>query len=69
VLHALWLGHTAGIEGFASLSALLMTCFGARFGVLGVYVTGRSREKQANTTGQLPASAIGALVNAVIKRR
>jgi hypothetical protein len=46
-----------------------MTCFGARFGVLGVYVTGRSREKQANTTGQLPASAIGALVNAVIKRR
>jgi hypothetical protein len=69
VLHALWLGHAAGIEGFASLSALLMTYFGARFGVLGVYVTGRSREKQASATGQLPASLIGALVNAAVKKK
>jgi hypothetical protein len=69
VLHALWLGHAAGIEGFASLSALLMTYFGARFGVLGVYVTGRSREKQASATGQLPASLIGALVSAAVKKK
>ena len=69
VLHALWLGHAAGIEGFASLSALLMTYFGARFGVLGVYVTGRTREKQACTTGQLPTSLIGALVNAAVKKK
>jgi hypothetical protein len=45
LLHALWIGHEAGINGFANLSALLMTYFGARFGVLGVYVSGRSREK------------------------
>jgi len=69
VLHALWLGHAAGIEGFASLSALLMTYFGARFGVLGVYVTRRSREKQASATGQLPASVLGALVSAAVKKK
>jgi len=69
VLHALWVGHAAGIEGFASLSALLMTYFGARFGVLGVYVTGRSREKQASATGQLPASVLGALVSAAVKKK
>ena len=59
LLHALWIGHEAGINGFASLSALLMTYFGARFGVLGVYVTGRTREKQACATGELPPSLIG----------
>jgi hypothetical protein len=52
ILHALWTGHQAGINGFASLSALLMAYFAARFGVLGVYVTGRSREKQCLVTGQ-----------------
>ncbi len=54
ILHALWIGHEAGIGGFANLSALLMAYFGARFGVLGVYVTGRTREKQACATGELP---------------
>ena len=65
LLHALWLGHDAGIAGFANLSALLMAYFGARFGVLGVYVTGRTREKQAGVTGQLSPSLIGELVNAL----
>ena len=45
LLHALWIGHDAGINGFANLSALLMAYFGARFGVLGVYVTGRTQGK------------------------
>ena len=67
LLHALWTGHEAGIGGFANLSALLMTYFGARFGVLGVYVTGRTREKQAGATGQLPPSLIGELLKAVVK--
>ena len=35
LLHALWIGHDTGINGFASLSALFMAYFGARFGVLG----------------------------------
>ena len=69
LLHSLWIGHEAGINGFANLSALLMTYFGARFGVLGVYVTGRTREKQASATGELPPSLIGELVKALGKNK
>jgi hypothetical protein len=68
LLHALWLGHEAGINGFASLSAMLMTYFCARFGVLGVYVTGRTREKQANATGELSPTLIGEMVKALKKK-
>jgi hypothetical protein len=65
MLHALWIGHEAGINGFARLSALWMTYFGARFGVLGVYVSGRTREKQAGATGELPPAVIGQLIKAL----
>jgi hypothetical protein len=65
MLHALWMGHEAGINGFASLSALWMTYFGARFGVLGVYVSGRTREKQAAATGELPPTVIGQFIKAL----
>ena len=69
LLHSIWLGHEAGINGFANLSALLMTYFGARFGVLGVYVTGRTREKEANATGELSPSLIGELIKALGKNK
>jgi len=69
LLHALWAGHEAGISGFANLSALLMAYFGARFGVLGVYVTGRTREKQAGVTGELSPSLIGELVKVFAKSK
>jgi hypothetical protein len=68
LLHALWLGHEPGINGFANLSALLMTYFGARFGVLGVYVSGRTREKQTSSTGELSPSILSAIVKAVKKK-
>ncbi|HEX2216231.1 MAG TPA: 3TM-type holin [Xanthobacteraceae bacterium] len=69
LLRALWIGHDAGIAGFGSLSPLLMAYFGARFGVLGVYVTGRTREKQCAVTGEALPSVLGELVKAVTKRR
>jgi hypothetical protein len=69
VLHALWMGHDAGINGFANLSGLLMTYFAARFGVLGVYVSGRSREKQAWATGESVPGLVGQVVKAVIKKK
>lgn len=62
LLHELWAGHDAGINGFASLSGLLMTYFGARFGVLGVYVNGRTREKLA-----VAGDDISAIVAQVMK--
>jgi hypothetical protein len=69
LLHALWTGHDAGINGFANLTALFMAYFGARFGVLGVYVTGRTREKQTCSTGELPTSLIGELLKAVTNKK
>jgi hypothetical protein len=69
LLHALWFGHEAGINGFASLTSLLMAYFGARFGVLGVYVSGRSREKQACVTGQAEPSVVSQVVKALVKKK
>jgi phage terminase large subunit-like protein len=62
---AKWRHAEASINGFANLSALLMAYFGARFGVLGVYVSGRSREKQAGATGELPPTVLGQLLKAL----
>lgn len=49
-------------------SGLLMTYWGMRFGVLGVYVQGRSREKEAAITGQLAPTIIEQIVKAVRKK-
>ena len=69
LLHALWSGQEAGINGLANLSGLLMTYFGARFGVLGVYVSGRTREKQTAITGADAPSIIGTVLKAVTTKR
>ena len=68
VLHVLWTGFVPGINGFATLSGLLMAYFAARFGVLGVYVSGRSREKQAAVTGQPVPGVITQVVKAATRR-
>jgi hypothetical protein len=65
--HGLWTGKTEIINGLANLSGLIMTYMAARFGVLGVYVTGRSREKQASVTGQTVPSVIGEVMKRVVK--
>ena len=69
VLHALWIGHDTGINGFASLTALFVAYFGARFGGLGVYVTGRTREKQTSASGELPPSLLGELLKVVTNKK
>ena len=68
MLHALWAGHEPGINGFGSLSGLLMTYFGARFGVLGVYVSSRTREKLAGT-GEDVSSIAAQVVKALGKKK
>jgi hypothetical protein len=69
MLQALWRGHEVGINGFANLSGLLMAYFAARFGVLGVYVTGRTREKQTAATGEMAPSVVAELVKAIRGRK
>jgi hypothetical protein len=49
-------------------SGLLSVYWGARFGVLGVYVNGRSREKEAALTGQSAPTAIDTLVKAATRK-
>jgi hypothetical protein len=65
LLRALWIGHDTGINGFATLATLIIAYFGARFGVLGVYVTGRSREKQCAATGEAVPSIVAQVVKAM----
>jgi hypothetical protein len=69
LLHALWTGHDAGINGFSLLASLLMAYFGARFGVLGVYVTGRTREKQAQATGEVVPGIVDQVLTAMEKKK
>ena len=68
LLHVLWTGFVPGINGFATLSGLLMAYFAARFGVLGVYVSGRTREKQAAVTGQPVPGVVTQVVKAVARK-
>ena len=67
--HGLWDGKVEAINGLAELSGLLITYIAARFGVLGVYVSGRTREKQAALTGGVAPSLVGEVVKAIIRRR
>jgi hypothetical protein len=48
----------------AQNATLLMTYWGARFAVLGVYVNGRTREKTATITGQIVPTIIEQLAKA-----
>lgn len=69
LVHVLWTGNEVGINGFSSLSGLLIAYFGARFGVLGVYVGGRTREKQTCATGQLAPGLMAELTRALAGRK
>jgi hypothetical protein len=66
--HGLWTGRPEVINGFVNLSGLIITYLGARFGVLGVYVSGRTREKQAALTGDAVPSLVGEVIKAVMKK-
>lgn len=67
--HGLWTGAADIINGFASLSGLLIAYMGARFGVLGIYVAGRSFEKSKKGGSGEAGSLIGAVVKAVGKKK
>jgi hypothetical protein len=67
--HGLWNGRVEIINGLANLSGLVMTYMAARFGVLGIYVSSRGREKQAALTGEAVPSIVGEVVKAIAKRK
>ena len=65
IVRDLWGGDVGVLNAAAQATALLLGYWAMRFGVLGVYVQGRSREKEATITGQLAPSVIDQLVKAV----
>ena len=69
LFHALWNGEPQAINGFANLSGLIMAYMAARFGVLGVYVSGRSKEKRVAVTGQPAPSLIGQIAKMIASKK
>jgi hypothetical protein len=66
LFHGLWWGAPQIVNGFADLSGLIMAYMAARFGVLGVYVAGRSKEKR----GQAASPAVlGGVLGALMRKR
>jgi hypothetical protein len=66
LFHGLWSGAPQIINGFANLSGLIMAYMAARFGVLGVYVAGRSKEKNAQAASP---TVLGGVLGALVRKR
>ena len=65
LVHEFWTGDVQTINALTGATALLVAYWGFRFGVLGVYISGRTREKVSAATGQDGSGVIGELVKAV----
>jgi hypothetical protein len=66
LMHEFWTGDIQTINALVNATALLVTYWGFRFGVLGVYISGRTREKVSAATGQDAPGAIEKLVKALL---
>ena len=60
---------TTAINALIGATGLLVSYWGFRFGVLGVYMSGRTCEKVCAATGQNAPSVLGTLVQAVVKKK
>ena len=69
LMHEFWTGDIQTINALVNATALLVTYWGFRFGVLGVYISGRTREKVSAATGQDTPGVIERLVKAVVKKK
>ncbi len=65
LMHEFWTGDVQTINTLINATTLLVAYWGFRFGVLGVYISGRSREKVSAITGQEAPGLIEKLVKAV----
>lgn len=69
LIHEFWTRDLQTINALIGASGLLIAYWGFRFGVLGVYVSGRTREKVSAVVGQDVPGAIGQLVKTVMKKK
>ncbi|MDB5630595.1 MAG: hypothetical protein JWQ51_2935 [Tardiphaga sp.] len=68
LMHEFWTGDIQTINALIGATALLVTYWGFRFGVLGVYVSGRTREKVSAITGQDAPGLVAKFVKSVAKK-
>jgi hypothetical protein len=64
-----WMGEFRTINALVGATALLVAYWGFRFGVLGVYVSGRSREKQTALTGEIAPGVFEQLLRSLAKKK
>ena len=69
LVHEFWTGDMTAINALVGATGLLVSYWGFRFGVLGVYISGRTREKVSAATGQDAPGMIEKLVKAVVKKK
>ena len=69
LIHEFWTGDIQTINALINATTLLVAYWGFRFGVLGVYVGGRTREKVSAATGQDAPGVLEKLVKAVVKKK
>ena len=69
LVHEFWTGDMTAINALIGATGLLVSYWGFRFGVLGVYMSGRTREKVCAATGKNDHGVFGKLVKAVVKRK
>ncbi len=69
LVHEFWTGDLQTINALIAATALLVAYWGFRFGVLGVYISGRTREKVSAVTGQDAPGPLGQLAKAVMKKK
>jgi Holin of 3TMs, for gene-transfer release len=69
LIHEFWTGDIQTINALVGATTLLVAYWGFRFGVLGVYISGRTREKVSAVTGMDAPGIIEKLVKAVVKKK
>jgi len=69
LVHEFWTGDMTAINALIGATGLLVSYWGFRFGVLGVYFSGRTREKVSLATGQDTPGVIDRLVKAAAKKK
>lgn len=69
LLHEFWTSDVATLNAMIGATALFVSYWGFRFGVLGVYVSGRTREKVCAVTGQDAPGVIEKIAKAVMKKK
>ena len=69
LVHGFWFKDLTAINTMIGATGLLVSYWEFRFGVLGVYVSGRTCEKMSLATGQDTPGVLDRVINKVVKKK